>query len=109
VTEEIWSWWHAEGSIHVTSWPTPSAIEGDPAIWSAASEVLRSIRRVKSEAGKSMRASVAVVTVTDAAPRLAILGAVADDLREAGSVASLVLDLASAGDEGRLEVELAED
>src|SRR5579875_1694595 len=63
VTEEIWSWWQ-EGSVHLASWPVADELvagagDGDPAVWTVASEVVRAARRAKTEAKESMRAPVA--------------------------------------------------
>src|SRR5699024_11917222 len=68
VAEEVWSWWQ-EGSVHAQSWPVPSeyrtaAGDGDPAVLTAASEVLGLVRKAKSEAKLSMRAEVEQVRVS---------------------------------------------
>jgi valyl-tRNA synthetase len=93
VTEEVWSWWMT-GSIHRADWPEAASLRElagavDPGLVSVASEVLRAVRRAKSEASVSMRADVASVTVTDSPQRLAALALVADDLRDAGRIAEL--------------------
>ena len=39
VTEEVWSWWHETGSIHLAVWPTSAelgATDGDAGLWHAA-------------------------------------------------------------------------
>ncbi len=57
--EEAWSWWH-DDSVHAARWPEPGAptarveLSLDPI-----SEVLASVRRVKTEAKVSQRAAVA--------------------------------------------------
>ena len=71
-----------------------------------AAAVLGEVRRAKSEAKQSMRAPVALVTVTDSADRLALLALAADDVRSAGNVASLVM---VEGDAFSVEVALAPD
>ncbi len=68
VAEEVWSWWQ-EGSVHAQRWPDPSeyraaAGDGDPAVLTAASEVLGLVRKAKSEAKLSMRAEVERVRVS---------------------------------------------
>ncbi|MDP9389724.1 MAG: valine--tRNA ligase [Actinomycetota bacterium] len=90
VTEEVWSWWQ-EGSVHRTRWPEAgeAAGGGDPVVLEVAADVLRAVRKAKSEAKLSQRAAVDVVVVRDDAGRLAALEAAAGDLREAGSIAEL--------------------
>jgi valyl-tRNA synthetase len=92
VTEEVWSWWHEGGSIHLSAWPTVTelgATEGNPDLWQAASEVLGQVRKTKTAAGVSLRAPVASVRVAAPAERLAWLQAAKDDLRQAGAIAEL--------------------
>ncbi|HEY8545237.1 MAG TPA: valine--tRNA ligase [Acidimicrobiales bacterium] len=102
VTEEVWSWWQ-EGSIHRSPWPVAddlraAAGEGaDPALLTVAADVLRELRKVKSEAKRSMKTPVAAATVTDTAERLALLARVEADVRSAGGVAG---DLATSEGEG---------
>jgi valyl-tRNA synthetase len=104
VTEEIWSWWQ-DGSVHLAAWPSVETSAGDPAVFVTASEVVRSIRRAKTEAKKSMRAGVESVTVTDEAGRLKLLEAAADDVKEAGSIATFTLTAGTAA----LDIVLAPD
>jgi valyl-tRNA synthetase len=108
VTEEIWSWWQP-GSVHRSAWPSPASLDpardGDPAVFAAASEVVRAVRRAKTEAKKSMRAAVESLAVTDDPARLALLEAAADDIREAGSIAAFAL----APGTPELEIRLADE
>jgi valyl-tRNA synthetase len=83
-----------EGSVHRSTWPSATELaglagDGDPAVLAVAADVLRELRRAKSEAKASMRADISVATVTDGAERLAALALVADDVRDAGKVADL--------------------
>jgi valyl-tRNA synthetase len=94
VTEEVWSWWH-EGSIHRSPWPrteelAPAAQQGDVAVLDMVASVLGEIRREKTTAKVSMRATVARLTVVDEPQRLALLAEAEGDLREAGGVVELV-------------------
>ncbi|MEV7803357.1 valine--tRNA ligase [Microbispora sp. NPDC088329] len=93
VTEEVWSWWR-EGSVHRAAWPSagdlPEARLGDPAVLDAAAEVLRRVRRAKSEARLSMRAEVSRLTVSGDQADLVRLAQ--DDLCAAGNVEEFVLE-----------------
>ena len=90
VAEETWSWWR-DGSVHLAAWPRGAeiAVGGDPVLLEASAEVLRAIRKAKSEAKLSMRAEISLVTV--AGPR-------------AGDIGPAVGDLAAAGHAARIEV-----
>ncbi|GAA4577291.1 valine--tRNA ligase [Planotetraspora kaengkrachanensis] len=88
VTEEVWSWWRT-GSIHLAPWPAPEHGAGDPAVLSAAGEVLRHVRKAKSEAKVSIRAQAASVTVGGRGADLVRLSA--QDVRVAGVIGELVL------------------
>jgi valyl-tRNA synthetase len=55
-----------------------------------AADVLREVRRHKTEAKVSMRAEIARATVTDTDERLAALALIEGDIREAGKIAELV-------------------
>jgi hypothetical protein len=59
VTEEVWSWSHAE-SIHHAAWPTTSDVptDGDAAILGAVAAALGGIRGVKSQAKVSMKTEI---------------------------------------------------
>ncbi|HEX2701270.1 MAG TPA: valine--tRNA ligase [Acidimicrobiales bacterium] len=107
VTEEVWSWWQ-DGSVHRSIWPRAEELgdgeSGDPLVLEVASDVLRSIRKAKSEAKVSQRAAVDVVVVRDTAVRLAALRSADSDLRDAGSVAELRLE---EGDTASVDVTLA--
>ncbi len=93
VTEEVWSWWR-EGSVHRAAWPSagelPEAGLGDTAVLDAVAEVLRRVRRAKSEARLSMRAEVSRLTVSGDQAELVRLAQ--DDLCAAGNVEEFVLE-----------------
>jgi valyl-tRNA synthetase len=135
VAEEVWSWWQT-GSVHRARWPdagellaelgaqaagqTPSgaAATGDgshdlragPAkedlALTVTAEVLREVRKAKTEAQRPMRAAVKRVLVKDTAERLSALELGLDDLILAGSIEQL--DRAE-GPELCVEVELDQE
>ncbi|MGY2078560.1 valine--tRNA ligase [Modestobacter sp. SYSU DS0657] len=90
VTEEVWSWWQT-GSVHRALWPAATELPtgGDPAVVTAAAEVLSAVRKAKSDAKASMRADVATTTVTAPAARVAAIEAARADLADAGRIAEL--------------------
>jgi valyl-tRNA synthetase len=90
VTEEVWSWWR-DGSIHRASWPLPLDGGGDPAVLTAASELIGAVRRAKASDDTSMRTEVPQVTVPADTPGLAHWDAVHDDLRAAANAEKLVI------------------
>ncbi len=132
VCEEVWSWWQ-EGSVHRARWPEAAELGaaaggtepganadagdsgadggagGNPAREAVAldvtADVLREVRKAKSQAQVKMRAPVARVTVHDTRERLAALELGAEDLREAGSIE--LIEMLEA-DELAVAVELAE-
>ena len=69
-------------------------------------DVLREVRKAKSQARRPMRAPVARVTVRDTAERLAALELGSGDLRQAGAIDQL--DPVEDG-EFTVDVELAEE
>ncbi|GAB3263899.1 valine--tRNA ligase [Kineosporia babensis] len=111
VTEEAWSMATSEdgkrlpgfgaGSIHRAAWPAPVEVRellqnsdepatGELSVLAVAADVLRQIRKTKSDAKKSVRAEVEKVVVSDTPARIAAVQAVIGDLRAAGTVAELV-------------------
>jgi valyl-tRNA synthetase len=108
VTEEVWSWWKT-GSVHRAAWPSLGELEepasgADPLVLEVIADVLGTVRRAKTTAKQSMRAGVAVLTVTDTAERIDALQHGVDDLKDAGGVAELVTVV---GPESRVDVVLA--
>ncbi|PSK84202.1 valyl-tRNA synthetase [Murinocardiopsis flavida] len=103
--DEAWSWWH-EGSVHGAAWPAAdelrtAAQDGGPAVLAATAEVLRAVRKAKSEAKLSMRADIERVVVRGKHIDDARLAA--DDIAAAGRVARLDFD---ASDDADLHVEV---
>jgi len=104
VTEEVWGWWQP-GSVHRAAWPDVAAeilpalgggpvdgpVVGGSPVLDVAAEVLGAVRRQKTTAKQSMRATVARLTVTDSADRLDRLRAAVGDVKDAGVVDELVL------------------
>jgi valyl-tRNA synthetase len=116
VCEEVWSWWQ-EGSVHRAPWP--DAVELTAAATAEAgdcdredmaleltADVLREVRKAKSQARRPMRAPVTRVLVRDTAERLAALELGAGDLRQAGAIERIE---SVEGEEFAVEVELAEE
>ncbi|MER6946282.1 valine--tRNA ligase [Nonomuraea sp. NPDC000554] len=103
VTEEVWSWWRA-GSVHRAPWPSAERREGDPAVLTVASEVLRQVRKAKSAAKLSMRAEVSRLTVSG--PEVELARQAQDDVCGAGNVEEFVL---ADGPEFLVDVVLVED
>ncbi len=105
--EEVWSWWR-EGSVHRAAWPTAQEVtaagEGDPALLGLAADVLSQVRKAKSTAKLSMRAEVDRVRVVHDEAAVALLRGAEVDLRNAGVVADLQLEV---GEAPAVEVELA--
>jgi valyl-tRNA synthetase len=92
VTEEVWSWWR-HSTIHRESWPDAEPIreiagDVDPLVLAVAADVLREVRKAKTQKQVSMRAEVARLMVIDMPERLALLGTVEADLRNALVVAA---------------------
>jgi valyl-tRNA synthetase len=97
VTDEVWRWWQ-RGSVHAATWPTAAELGGVAASADAAamidpvSEVLAQVRRAKTEAKFSQRAAIESLVVRGpAAARTAVEAALAD-LRDAGSIDSVVFE-----------------
>jgi valyl-tRNA synthetase len=114
VAEEVWSWWQP-GSVHRASWPDAAelaaalgAVEPDSAAvedeaLAVAADVLKEVRKAKSQARRPMRAPVARVLVRDSAERLAALALGVEDLRLAGSIETVET---STAEQFAVEVEL---
>ncbi len=115
VCEEVWSWWQ-QGSIHRAAWPDvaelarersqdqDTCLEEGTALEITA-DVLREVRKAKSQARQPMRAPVKRVLVRDTAERLAALALGEDDLMQAGSIERIET---LTGDELEVEVEVEE-
>jgi valyl-tRNA synthetase len=118
VTEEVWSWWQ-QGSVHRASWPDAGELsavaataadanerEREDGALEIAADVLREVRKAKSQAQVKMRAPVSRVVVHDTAERLSALVLGEGDLLEAGTIERI--ETAEA-EEFAVEVELAEE
>ncbi len=114
VCEEVWSWWQ-EGSVHRAAWPDAQALaaEGgagagdyEDVALEVTADVLREVRKAKSQAKRPMRAPVQRVIVRDTAERTRALELGKGDLLQAGSIELLETGEA---EELEVEVELAEE
>jgi valyl-tRNA synthetase len=111
VSEEVWSWWQ-EGSVHRARWPgaaelvaeagleqteaastqegaAPVAAPREDMALAVAADVLKEVRKVKSQAGAPMRAPVSRVVVRDSGERLRALELGSGDLLQAGTIEHL--------------------
>ncbi|HWX74353.1 MAG TPA: class I tRNA ligase family protein, partial [Solirubrobacteraceae bacterium] len=113
VAEEVWSWWQP-GSVHHAPWPQASELafaaageqRREEQALAITADVLREVRKAKSQAGVKMRAPVERVLVRDSEERLSALELGSDDLVRAGVIAQL--DTAE-GEELAVEVQLGEE
>ena len=127
VCEEVWSWWQ-QGSVHRAPWPDGAELsvaaggarESDCAgaedrgeqdapsrediALSLAADVLREVRKAKSQARRKMRAPVSRVLVHDTPERLHALELGSGDLLQAGSIERIE---SVEAEEFAVEVELA--
>ena len=87
-TEEAWSWSH-DTSIHAAAWPAVTGVQGGAGDLDVVSEVLATVRRAKTEAKQSQRATVATLTVTVPAAARPALEAARADLVDALTVVEL--------------------
>ncbi len=87
-TEEAWSWWH-DARVHVSSWPAPTDLGGDPLLIDAPIDALTLVRRAKSEAKLSQRAGVDSVSISAPSDVHAHLEAGRADLAAAGTIAEI--------------------
>jgi valyl-tRNA synthetase len=88
--EEVWSWWQ-QGSIHRAAWPTAADLRAntDPtngAVLTLASQAVSSIRKAKSDAKVSMKASIQSATIVAPAESLQSLRLASGDLRAVGKI-----------------------
>jgi len=89
-TEEAWSWWQ-EGSIHRTTWPLASELEGftqgqSASMLKTASDALMGVRKAKSDQQLSMKAEIASLTINAPAEKLQDLKQLEADLRSVGKI-----------------------
>jgi valyl-tRNA synthetase len=113
VSEEVWSWWQ-QGSVHRAPWPDAAELtaaagaerNGEEMALAVTADVLREVRKAKSQARRPMRAPVRRVIVRDTAQRLQALELGSGDLVAAGAIELLepVED-----EQFAVEVELAEE
>ena len=111
VTEEVWSWWRA-GSVHRAAWPMAAERDdwptgADDLVLAVAVDVLRAVRRAKSDAKVSMRAPVARAEVRDLPERLDALRVAEADVADAGAVEGFELVAVDDPSEAETTVELA--
>jgi valyl-tRNA synthetase len=114
VTEEVWSWLFAtpegrERSVHTSAWPTVEELRGvalpveeDP--YGAAVEVLREVRRMKSEAKVSMKTPVQRLEITGSTSALSAVRCVLGDLLSVTNASVAVLT-ERIGEGGRFTVQ----
>ncbi|MCU1396490.1 MAG: valS, partial [Ilumatobacteraceae bacterium] len=101
-TEEVWSWWNA-GSIHLAAWPAAEDSGGDAELLDVVCEIVAQVRRAKTEAKVTQRASVSRLTVSAPAAAHAAIEAGRSDIADAGSI--LAFDIVS-GDTVQCAIEL---
>jgi valyl-tRNA synthetase len=98
VCEEVWSWWQ-QGSVHRASWPDAAELlaavgeqperDREDIALDVTADVLKEVRKAKSDAQVKMRAAVRRVLVRDTAARLRALELGEGDLLQAGSIEAI--------------------
>ena len=94
-TEEVWGWWQkGAGSIHRASWPiveelTEGLDAGNAGLLDVASIAVGGVRKAKSDAKASMKATVESATIEAPASVLTSLRLLEADLKSVGKIQSL--------------------
>ncbi len=89
-TEEVWSWWRP-GTVHRAPWPAASDLHAvcgdiDPRVLSTAADVMRAVRKSKSDAKLSMRAEVERLTVRGSRSFVTLFEEARRDVQAAGHI-----------------------
>lgn len=92
-TEEVWSWWRS-GTVHRAPWPAASDLyslsgNADRRILSTAADVIRTVRKSKSDAKLSMRAEVERLTVRGSHSFLTLFEEARRDVQAAGRIGQI--------------------
>ncbi|MBG6238297.1 valyl-tRNA synthetase [Mycetocola sp. CAN_C7] len=89
-TDEAWSWWN-DGSVHSAAWPTIDELDGagDPALLVLTGQALTSIRRAKTDAKASQKATLTEATITGTPDQIALLTLAQGDLTAVGRIVRL--------------------
>jgi valyl-tRNA synthetase len=92
-TEEVWSWWRS-GTVHRAPWPTAGELsdhsgDADRRVLSTAADVIRTVRKSKSDAKLSMRAAVERLTVRGPHSCLALFEEARCDVQAAGHIGQI--------------------
>lgn len=87
-TEEAWRWSHAT-SVHLAPWPTALGLGGDARILDAVGSALIGVRRAKTDAKVSQKASIGSVRVIGPEDRIALVALAEDDLRAVGRIGTV--------------------
>ncbi|MGH4026644.1 MAG: valine--tRNA ligase [Pseudonocardiaceae bacterium] len=92
-TEEVWSWWRP-GSVHRAAWPRAADLrttsgDVDRRVLSTAADVIRTVRKSKSDAKLSMRAEVGRLTVRGSQPFLTLFEEARRDVQAAGHITQI--------------------
>jgi valyl-tRNA synthetase len=92
-TEEVWSWWQTDGSIHVAAWPSVNELadidNSNDGLLETAAQALFGIRKAKSDAKASMKAEVASATLRT--PNVAAVKLIEADLKAVGRISDLTV------------------
>jgi len=104
VTEEVWSWWHAD-SIHRSSWPVVERelVDADMEVLEAVSAALIAVRGAKSAAKTSMKSPVESMTISGDSETLDRIRLVASDLT---AVSHLTGEITWIGTDAPLNIEV---
>jgi valyl-tRNA synthetase len=84
-----------EHSIHRASWPSVDELavsaDGDPRVLEMSGAALSGVRKAKSDAKASMKATVTEATIEGSPALIAAIDAARADLAAAGSIAELIV------------------
>lgn len=88
--DEAWSWWN-DGSVHAAAWPTVDELDaaGDPALLVLTGQALTSIRRAKTDAKASQKATLNEATITGSPDQITLLSLAEGDLKAVGRIVRL--------------------